>query len=154
MNNFNKSNFFEKTFGVFIDIDAPDREPDYISETGSKYWYTQYGVYRESDHWNMWIGSCFWTIDSPFINCVICGFCNWHIFSEIVIYVNDIFSKKLQRYLQTEYPNMDIILLSTCESVTLLGDNDEKYYPTIDMIHTSIQDQYVFTWSYGVKNYK
>lgn len=151
MKPFSKENFYKNTFASFISVSTPEREPDYESES-SRYWYTANGVYRESNHWT-WVGSCFWTIDIPHENYnVICGFCNWASFAEIVIFVNDIFKNKLNKYLKKNYPYFDIIPLSERKSVILLGNNDETYYPSTNIIPTSIEDQYVFTWSFGVKN--
>ena len=48
-------NFFKGTKGVFKACKTPKRKPDYISKSGSKYWYgyNKKGSYviRKSDHW-------------------------------------------------------------------------------------------------------
>lgn len=49
------SNYYSNTKGTFKACKMPKREPDYISNSGSKYWYGsnskgQY-VIRYSDHW-------------------------------------------------------------------------------------------------------
>jgi len=48
---------------VFEEAEKPERHPDHISESGSKYWYTSDGVYRQSDHWGI-CSSCNWLIDT------------------------------------------------------------------------------------------
>ena len=56
----NKWNFWERTEGVFVRKNSPDRKPDYTSKTGSVYWYDKDGVYRKSNHWGANIGSNDW----------------------------------------------------------------------------------------------
>jgi hypothetical protein len=61
MTKYNAENFFNHTAAVFTTCDEPEREPDYISGLdGSKYWYTDDGVIRTSDHWGYGIASCNW----------------------------------------------------------------------------------------------
>lgn len=49
------SNFFNNTETVFKGCKTPSREPDFVSESGSRYWYGQNStgnyVIRQSDHW-------------------------------------------------------------------------------------------------------
>lgn len=49
------NNFFNNTKVIFKGCKTPKREPDFISNTGSKYWYgnDKNGGYviREADHW-------------------------------------------------------------------------------------------------------
>jgi hypothetical protein len=61
-------NFFDSTFANFKKIKAsqlPKKEPDYISNSGSKYWYDKAGkkVYRSSNHWFRGVSSCKWFLD-------------------------------------------------------------------------------------------
>lgn len=58
-----ESDFFEMTAAIFGQAEAPDREPDYESRSGSKYWYEDGGVYRLSNHWGYSIASCHWWLD-------------------------------------------------------------------------------------------
>jgi hypothetical protein len=75
----NKTNFFKGTKGLFTQCKEPKRKPDYISKSGSKYWYgkNKKGSYviRHSDHWvkiytrdgekrsdKKKISSCYWSI--------------------------------------------------------------------------------------------
>lgn len=42
---------------------APDREPDFVSASGSRYWLDADGVIRQSDHWGPGIASCDWHLE-------------------------------------------------------------------------------------------
>lgn len=55
-------NFFEATAAVFDICETPDRTPDFVSGSGSAYWYENGGVVRCSDHWGYGIASCNWWI--------------------------------------------------------------------------------------------
>lgn len=55
------------TFANFIKIkqkDAPVKPADYISKSGSKYWYENNTVIRASDHWGRTIATCNWLLNS------------------------------------------------------------------------------------------
>jgi hypothetical protein len=56
----NFSNFHDATTAVFTKCKAPNRKPDYQSESGSIYWNTGAGVIRQSNHWGAGIRSCDW----------------------------------------------------------------------------------------------
>jgi len=58
-----KENFYIKTDANFTSCVMPTTEPDYVSESGSKYYYTTDGVIRVSDHWGSQIASCNWHLD-------------------------------------------------------------------------------------------
>lgn len=66
-------NFFIDTVACFKPFDEPDCEPDFISESGSQYWYgeDEVGDYvvRKSDHWGSYIASCSWC----FMDYHMCG---------------------------------------------------------------------------------
>jgi hypothetical protein len=63
-------NFWRSTQAHFLEHDYPkDREPDFQSKSGSKYWDAGDGVIRLSDHWSLQHGvkqivDCHWTIDT------------------------------------------------------------------------------------------
>lgn len=64
-------NFFESTKADYQRVDSlpngfDQENPDYESRSGSKYWYTDQGVYRMSDHWGYGIASCWWFLDGGF----------------------------------------------------------------------------------------
>ena len=65
----NENNFFENSVGFWDKKSSPPkRNADYVSynrRTGkisSRYWYTEKGVYRKSDHWGSDVASCSWYI--------------------------------------------------------------------------------------------
>lgn len=67
----------------FSPATPPEREPDYISPSGSAYWYTVDGVYRNSEIWHSSVEGCDWAVDGEY--CIIpeerTGFCAWEDFS-------------------------------------------------------------------------
>lgn len=60
---FNENNFFESTAANFVSCEKPNREADYISASGSAYWYTENGVVRGSNHWGEGVASCNWFLN-------------------------------------------------------------------------------------------
>lgn len=59
-----RDNFYDSTACDWKEVKShPEGKPDYESDSGSKYWYTDSGVYRESDHWGFGVGSCDWTLN-------------------------------------------------------------------------------------------
>lgn len=79
-----RKNFYMGTIANFRKIERPTREPDYISKSGSEYWYTDKGVIRYSGHWNTDISSCNWYLKDG--NCGYCSFKNFK-FKEMTITV-------------------------------------------------------------------
>ena len=85
---FTPDNFYKNTGVIFaIRKAAPDRNPDYVSASGSAYWHTKSGVYRQSDHWGF-VASCIWLIkernkvaweNSKTKTCV--GYASWKAFN-------------------------------------------------------------------------
>lgn len=60
-----RDNFYDHTACNWNEVD--DKlfvKPDYVSDSGSKYWYTDNGVYRLSNHWGFGVGSCDWTLNA------------------------------------------------------------------------------------------
>lgn len=86
-----KAKWFLNTCVIFdLDIDVmPDFDPDYESKSGSKYWLTEAGVYRKSDHWGG-VSSCYWLAKSgdkisDFVDWgkkSVTGFAKWTDFEE------------------------------------------------------------------------
>ena len=60
MTKYNENNFFAETVAVFDICDKPEGDPDFVSGSGSAYWYVNGGVIRCSDHWGYGIASCKW----------------------------------------------------------------------------------------------
>jgi len=59
--------FHLSTFANFTKIknkELPNRSADFISKSGSKYWYEVDSVIRESNHWGRTIASCNWLLNS------------------------------------------------------------------------------------------
>lgn len=95
----NKDNFFVATKATWKGVKAPKRTPDYISNSGSEYWYTPQGVYRKSDHWShiyinnkYWYGctrvaTCYWTLKLKYRvdSYDLCGFTSWDHFRDNVV---------------------------------------------------------------------
>jgi len=53
-------NFFTETMVIYQETTKPDREPDFTSDSGSRYWYSKEGVIRGSDHWGNGVARCDW----------------------------------------------------------------------------------------------
>ncbi len=45
-------NYHQHTEATWNPAVAPSREPDHVSKSGSRYWHTPRGIYRQSDHWS------------------------------------------------------------------------------------------------------
>lgn len=85
-------NFHLGTYADFIRItksELPDRNPDFVSESGSKYWYYGDYVCRQSDHWGN-LGSCTWLLNSNSHNKLSQGRCKLSLFKKNVNSVNSI----------------------------------------------------------------
>ena len=77
-----KDNYYTSTYAKFVECATPRRKPDYISSSGSKYWYTKTGVIRKSDHWSLYYRSypdktCFTT--SVYLHAVPIASCMWKL---------------------------------------------------------------------------
>lgn len=58
-------NFYKGTKADFKEImkaGVPKRKPDFVSDSGSKYWFTANSVIRQSNHWGQ-LDTCNWTLD-------------------------------------------------------------------------------------------
>lgn len=55
-----ENNFFDYTFTIFEEVNKPKGEPDYVSDSGSRYWYRKDGVIRGSNHWGNGVARCDW----------------------------------------------------------------------------------------------
>ena len=75
------SNYGNGTVARFARCERPNRSPDFSSESGSRYWNTEHGLIRESDHWGP-VRQCWWSHESnePGDGISSCGFCEWHDF--------------------------------------------------------------------------
>ena len=60
-----RDNFYQSTACNWKETkELLQEDPDYTSDSGSMYWYTDEGVYRTSNHWGFGVGSCDWTLNS------------------------------------------------------------------------------------------
>jgi hypothetical protein len=62
VNGANKDNFYKSSKTVFTSCARPESAPDYVSDSGSEYWYSEDGVIRFADHWG-YVASCEWYLD-------------------------------------------------------------------------------------------
>ena len=60
-------NYHVGTVANFTACEMPSGKPDYVSASGSKYYYTETGIIRVADHWGDQIASCSWNIDVEYI---------------------------------------------------------------------------------------
>lgn len=79
---YNSENFYMGTEASWADAEAPEREADYVSDSGSAYWYTESGVFRKSSHWGHEVASCDWFLGDKKSawedrHGIRCGFCQW-----------------------------------------------------------------------------
>lgn len=58
---YDKSNFHKRTFCIFKESDVPSRPADYVSNSGSRYWFDESGVYRHANHWGR-AAKCKWRL--------------------------------------------------------------------------------------------
>ncbi len=57
-----EENFYDNTVAIFEEIKKPRTAPDYISESGSRYWYKKDGLIRGSNHWGNRVANCDWAL--------------------------------------------------------------------------------------------
>lgn len=56
-----KETFMLATKATFDVVRKPRRQPDYVSDSGSQYWYQNDGVIRFADHWGP-VATCNWNL--------------------------------------------------------------------------------------------
>lgn len=82
---YTKNSFFLATQALFQQCTKRTDEPDFVSPSGSRYWFTQEGVYRQSNHWGF-VRTCRWFVTRPQRlprgggSDVYTGFCRWDEF--------------------------------------------------------------------------
>ena len=79
---FDWSNFFVCTVADWTRCETPDRQPDYISYSGSSYWKYKNKVKRSSDHWGQ-VGTCKWLIEGQPKKVFVCAECPYDEFRHI-----------------------------------------------------------------------
>lgn len=82
---FTWENFYQSTVADWKQCEIPERQPDYISFSGSVYWNYGNKVRRLSDHWGKNIASCCWYLDYRDIKLkyCLCGECYFYDFRSI-----------------------------------------------------------------------
>jgi hypothetical protein len=63
---YNKTNFHKHTFCIFKEVKIEsfiNLKPNFISKSGSSYYFTEQGVYRHSNHWGR-AANCKWRLVS------------------------------------------------------------------------------------------
>lgn len=74
--NYNETNYFVDSYGTFAKCERPKTKPDFISKTGSEYWYIGEYLYRYSNHWSgFFIGHS----NKYFNGCSRVSSCKWFI---------------------------------------------------------------------------
>ena len=72
-------NFYKSTVADWIRCELPDRKPDYVSFSGSAYWFYKNKVKRLSDHWGK-VSSCKWLIEGKNSKIFVCAECYYDDF--------------------------------------------------------------------------
>lgn len=66
MKKYNKNNFHKHTFCVFKEVESEavaNLVPNFVSQSGSSYYFLEEGLYRVSNHWGR-AANCRWKLDS------------------------------------------------------------------------------------------
>ena len=66
------TNFFVGTVADWSLCETPDRDPDFVSWSGSAYWDMGAEVRRLSDHWGA-VASCKWLLNGKRLKAFLCG---------------------------------------------------------------------------------
>lgn len=72
-------NFYKATVADWNRCEIPERDPDYVSFSGSAYWDYGNRVRRLSDHWGE-VASCKWLLTGKPIQAFLCGECYYDEF--------------------------------------------------------------------------
>lgn len=146
MTTFNSSNFHLRSAATFKHAPTPSTTPDFISYSGSKYWYADGGVYRQSNHWGL-VASCDWllqgVVDSLegcwILDSEVTGFAKWEDFSEggnsinMEVYRKNAIakSKEIAASMKATKKNAELIKLFASEGVVVMAC--DKIYPAFGM---------------------
>ena len=76
------SNFFGNSIADFYRCEIPDRDPDFVSFTGSAYWDYGNKIRRLSDHWGK-LRTSIWFLDGKRTKIYCCGECYYSEFRTI-----------------------------------------------------------------------
>ena len=127
MKTYNRTNFHKHTFCIFTEVDATEIEHqkmNYISKSGSSYFFTTKGVYRKSNHWGR-AANCKWRLQTIFPeqqSRTKIGFARWENFhsineSEKLYYIEaDCVQKKVQYNHKNNSENSNVYLRNASET--------------------------------------
>lgn len=112
---YNRTNFHKKTYCEFVEVkenNLPEGEPNYVSKSGSVYFFTESGVYRKSNHWGR-AAKCRWKL-KPLKNSqkrLKCGYADWTSFyaDDDILPLYYIFYKKLEIGYEIDYQHVNHI---------------------------------------------
>lgn len=57
-----ETNYYDYTNVLYVECEKPEKAEDYISNSGSRYWYFPEGVVRGSNHWGNGVDKCDWAL--------------------------------------------------------------------------------------------
>jgi len=158
---------FKNTFCVFIEMDVAtvkDLLPNYTSDSGSRYYYTETGMYRLSNHWGR-LGNSKWRLvamEPESEGRTKLGYANWTDFHadnniENLYYLEVNYEKETVSYQHKNIPNADrkAILRTSAETTKRIKQarniltltNWAKYfeYSDINALRKTIIDQLIYT---------
>lgn len=75
-------NFHLETSATFMPCETPERLPDYVSDSGSQYWYEGDTVIRCANHWGS-VASCKWGYNGKASDKYVSGVCELSAFTRI-----------------------------------------------------------------------
>lgn len=82
---FDRENFNRGTIAIWEPCESPSptddkfMRADFVSDSGSRYWFYENGVVRMSDHWGE-VGGCYWAFKGEVAGKPVCGVCSWDDF--------------------------------------------------------------------------
>ena len=79
------SNFYRATVADWSRCEIPDRNPDFVSYSGSAYWDYGNRVRRLSDHWGN-VATCKWLLKGREIKAFLCGECYYDEFRSMLTF--------------------------------------------------------------------
>lgn len=114
---YNRNNFHKHTFCVFKEVDSASLNalsPNYKSDSGSSYYFTEAGVYRVSNHWGR-AANCRWRLESDTVKTnqtMRVGYANWTDFypnneKENLFYLQVNFETKEVHFQHKDHPEYD-----------------------------------------------
>lgn len=161
MKKFNKTNFFKHTFCGFTKVENGffnENEMHFKSKSGSKYFYTEEGVYRYSNHWGR-VANCRWRLisnDTLKSQNYYVGFARWSNFyalneTEKQFYISvNLISKKVDFHHKETNSEAFLFFAETAQKrVTQIrklfaDDKWAKYYSTeINELRKLIINEYI-----------